>query len=287
MPARDFSSSFASLSGDPELGASRVLWLGDSSVLPINGYAFEGAVDMATTDSGGPGFVDRWGGPETTGIPIVRDAVGAAVDGNTSRLGRLLAPFAIRYVVVVEDRAPGNTEDVPVPEPLLQALGAQLDLEPVGGFDESLTVYRNASWAPMRSVLPPAVDTDATGLGGLVNTDLTGAEPTLLDEHDDGIAADGTIEEDGDVYVAATGDKNWKLEVDGEEAARRDAFGWANVFDTSDASGGDGEASLRYDTPLKRHALLLAQVVVWAIAWLALGNLRGRRTRSGTTRHRA
>jgi hypothetical protein len=274
MPGRDYSSSFESLGGDPELGASRVLWLGDSEVLPINGYAFRGSVDLATTDSGGPSFTDRWGGPETTGIPVVRDALDAAVDGNTSRLGRLLAPFAVRYVVVVEDRAPGGT-DVPVPDPVLRALGAQLDLEPVAGFDESLTVYRNASWAPMRSVLPSSVDTDVTGLAGLVNTDLTGAEPALLDEHDDGIAADGSVEGDGDVYLAATADSNWKLEVDGSGVERRDAFGWANVF----ARDGDGDASLRYDTPLRRHALLLGQVALWVVAWLALGNLRGRRNR--------
>src|SRR5690606_21956920 len=107
-----------------------------------------------------------------------------------SRLGRLLAPFAIRYVVVVEDRAPGKTENVPVPPNLLRSLGAQLDLEPIAGFDDALTVYRNASWAPMRAVLPSGVDTDAVGLAGLVHTDLSGATPALLDEHGNGIAAD-------------------------------------------------------------------------------------------------
>ena len=87
------------------------------------------------------------------------------------------------------------------------------------------------------------------------------------------------------MYVAATADDNWKLEVDGDEMVRRDAFGWANVFDVDDAVGSD--ASLRYDTPLKRHALLLAQVVVWIVAWLALGNLRGRRSGGAVVRRRA
>jgi hypothetical protein len=210
----------------------------------------------------------------------------AAVSGNTSRLGRLLAPFAIRYVVVVEDRAPGASEGVPVPDSLLRGLGSQLDLEPVAGFDESLTVYRNASWAPMRAILPAEVDTDVVGLGGLVNTDLSGADPTLLDAHDDGVAADGTLTADGDVYLAASADKNWKLEVDGDEVARRDAFGWSNAFAADDrASGDEPDASLRYDTPMKRHALLVGQIVLWIVAWLALGNLRGRRNRSAVSRH--
>lgn len=272
MPQRDFTSTFESFAGDPSEGRSRVLWLGDREVLPLAGYALGGSVELATTDAGGPAFTDRWGGPETAGIPIVRDAVNTAVDGNTSRLGRLLAPFAIRYVVVVESRAPG-APPVAAPEALTRALASQLDLEPVAGVDRSLTVYRNSSWAPMHTVLPEGMDGAASGIEALVRTDLSGLEPALTDHDSDGIEAEGAVPDDSEVYVATNAAPDWRLVVDGEEAPRHDAFGWANAFRVDDG----GEASLRYDTPLRRHVLLAGQLVLWVVAWVVLGNLRSRR----------
>ncbi|HEX7094450.1 MAG TPA: hypothetical protein VF183_01115, partial [Acidimicrobiales bacterium] len=65
--------------------------------------------------------------------------------------------------------------------------------------------------------------------------------------------------------------------------ARRDAFGWANVFDVEQG----GDASLTYETPLRRHVLLGGQVVLWVIAWIVLGNLRNRRTSRVGGRHSA
>jgi hypothetical protein len=122
-------------------------------------------------------------------------------------------------------------------------------------------------------LLPDAVATDGTTLQDLARTDLTNAQPVLGDVHRDGVAADGQVGA-GLVYVASTAAPDWSVVVDGTRVARRDAFGWANVFDAGDG----GNASLRYDTPMRRHVLLVAQIAVWGIAWLALGNLRHRRS---------
>jgi GT2 family glycosyltransferase len=295
MPDRGFTSTFDTLASSPDEGPGRVLWIGDQGVLPITGFELgQGAAEatvagnttsladdgydrlaVATTDDGGPTFTDRWGGPETTGVPGLSAALDTAVGGNTSRLGRLLAPYAIRYVVIVEGAAPGAGIDHPVPASLPRALGAQLDLEPVQGVSDEISVYRNLSWAPMRFLLPPPpnVDTDVTTLPEIARTDLAGLSPVLT-ESDDGIAAEGPVPDDRDVYVAATAAPDWHLEVNGNEVARRDAFGWANAF----AIDGAGDASLRYDTPMRRHLLLGAQVLLWIGAWFLLGNLRHRRS---------
>jgi GT2 family glycosyltransferase len=290
MPRRSFASTYDTLAGAPDEGPSRVLWLGDPSVLPLAAFelpsraAFDepGFEDLAlaTTDGGGPTLKDRWGGPQTTGIPAVATAVDAAVGGNTSRLGRLLAPYAIRYVVVVEGRSPGGGIERPIPESLPRALGAQLDLEPVQGISAEITVYRNLSWSPMRILIPAGVDTvdtDATTLPELARVDLAGLDPALL-ESSDGIDADGPLPDDSTLYLAATAAPDWHLEVDGDEVARRDAFGWANAFSVDQG----GDAALRYETPLRRRVLLLGQIVLWVGAWFLLGNLRNRRAPART-----
>jgi GT2 family glycosyltransferase len=290
MPARGFGSTFAALGADDGEGPGRVLWLGRERVLPLAGYelpdgestgdeAYDGMA-FATTDGGGPDLTDRWGGPETTGLPAVGRAIDAAVGGNTSRLGRLLAPYAIRYVVVIQGDAPGAGAEEPVPESLPRALGAQLDLEPVTGTGTELRIYRNLSWAPMRLALPDDVDTDVTTLAGLAQTDLTGATPALTGA-DDGIRADGEVPPGTELYLAATAAPDWRLEVDGAEVSRRDAFGWANVWSVEDG----GTAQLRYDTPLRRHVLQALQVLLWVGAWFVLGHLRHRRNARGHGSH--
>ena len=77
----------------------------------------------------------------------MRNAIEHAVAGDTSRLGRLLAPFGIRYVVTVEHLAPAPavTPTVPISAGVVRALGTQLDLERVEGINEAVTVYRNNS----------------------------------------------------------------------------------------------------------------------------------------------
>ena len=75
---------------------------------------------FATTDGKPPSLLDRWGGPETAGAQLVRDAISRAVAGDTNRLGALLSVLAIRYVVFTDHLVPAPyAGDVrPVPEQL-------------------------------------------------------------------------------------------------------------------------------------------------------------------------
>jgi GT2 family glycosyltransferase len=280
MPRRDFTSTYAALGSDDAPGTGRVLWIGDPTVLPVAGFDLDGAgTGFATTDSTVPVFTDRWGGPDTTGMPLIRAAVSHAVNGDTSRLGRLLSPFGIRYVVAVEHQAPapGTGVSVALDPALGRTLGGQLDLEQVTGVSDSITVYRNTSFVPIHAVLPPNLRTEvgADPLVAIARTDLGSSVPVLPDVDADGITAHGDVPAGAAVYVATTAAQQWHLSVDGHDAPRGDAFGWANVFAVADG----GSATLHYDTPLRRRVLIIGQGVLWLVAIVVAGRLRDRERR--------
>ena len=58
---------------------------------------------------------------------------------------------------------------------------------------------------------------------------------------------------------------HWKVSVDGTTAPRSEVFGWANQFDVDQAGAG----RLTYDTPITRRLLLVGQIVLWLVAFVA------------------
>ena len=287
MPRRDFSRSYAGLFARPEEGEPRVLWIGDSRVLPLGGLELAqddptnpaSGLAFATTDGRPPSLLDRWGGPETPGAQLVRDAIGRATAGDTSRLGALLSVLAIRFVVVTDHLVPAPYRgDVrPVSDALHRTFEAQLDLERVESVNEAVTVYRNNSWSPIRAVVPAAVDLQTNPFAraqGLV--ELGGSEPALAKTAPEGLDASGRLDAGDRMYLATTSSANWRLDVGGAEAVRRDAFGWANSFEVVSS----GEARLSYETPLRRRLVVVANVVVWVLVIVRLNALRERRRRS-------
>ena len=87
----------------------------------------------------------------------IGDALQIARQGGTARLGRLLAPMAVRYVVVPKRLATGEGAGTrPVPASLTRALGSQLDLRVLPS-DPAVDVYENVSWGGGRALLPPTV----------------------------------------------------------------------------------------------------------------------------------
>ena len=127
----------------------------------------------------------------------------------------------------------------------------------------------------MRSLLPQSVDpaTGADAIAALARVDLAAALPALGDVASDGITARGNVPAGASIYVATTAAREWRLEVGGQAVERGDAFGWANAFRSAPA----GEATLTYDTPLRRRLLLIGQVAVWIVALVALSDVTQRR----------
>ena len=106
-PTNDLRVSL-SLLDDRDIGPSyRVLWLGAPEVLPLAGWPIgQDGLYAATSVRGHPDIRHQWVGAPADSDQELLNAVAIGLSGNTVRMGRLLAPFGIRYLAVVERSAP-------------------------------------------------------------------------------------------------------------------------------------------------------------------------------------
>ena len=266
-----------SLLDDRDIGPSyRVLWLGDQEVLPLEGWAVgnEG-LHAGTSVRGHPDIRHQWVGALTDGHRQLIDAVEIGLSGNTTRMGRLLAPFGIRYVAVVERSTPSFSDgfDRQIGSRTRQALGSQLDLRPLAT-DPSVTVLVNESWMSSRAQFGSPVR--LVGLdepGELVGTDLTLGIPVLTDRRSS--REQRGFVGAGEVLVAEAFDPNWRLLIGGETIFPEPSFGWAMRFD----SPFSGRAALWHIRPDSVADRAIVQAVLWAVI-ARLSVYERRRTRS-------
>ncbi len=118
-------------------GSYRVLWLGDPRVLPGSGWTLSRGLSYELS-VGLPDATSVWPGVPPRSATAVAADVALARSHSTARLGKLLAPYGVRYVVVVSSLAPvvpGLQEPVSFPPPagLVSALRSQGDLRQVTG----------------------------------------------------------------------------------------------------------------------------------------------------------
>lgn len=263
-PNSDYLSSVESLLATDASapGSGRILWLGAADVLPVGGWRYDDQTSFAATDLAEPDVTDRFVAARSGASSLLADAVRIAETRRTNRLGRLLAPMGVRYLIVVEQQGPSDrSRQRPAPAELTDSLAQQLDLAqiPLG---DGLTVYRNTAWISTRSVLP-ASDAPRDDFTQAVGERLGDAAPAL--PTDVGVTdASGPIPSAGEVLIAQTADENWHLTVDGAAAPRHELYGWANGFTVD--PGGAGR--LTYDTPRVRQILGAGQLVLWALVIL-------------------
>ncbi|MEY2571212.1 MAG: hypothetical protein QOE63_1562, partial [Acidimicrobiaceae bacterium] len=104
-------SGFASVLGfmqdeQATVGPFRVLWIGDPDVLPVAGWQLRDGIAYGTTDAVLPTVEDRWRPAAEGSSGLLADALRIADRRETARLGRLLAPMGVRYIVVAEAASP-------------------------------------------------------------------------------------------------------------------------------------------------------------------------------------
>jgi len=283
LPRGDFNRSLSFLGDGTTDGAYRVLWLGDASAIPLQGWALDApAVDdlgpdrtlaYATTVAGTPTIAEQWPGSDSGATGNLARALQTASDGGTARLGALLSPMAVRYVAVPVAPAPDPyaRSRASIPTDLLSVLDAQLDLESIT-VNPGVRVYRNSAWAPGVALLPSDTQLPSGGPSLSDRTDpaLQGSTAVLTDT--DGYASsEGELDTAGEVYVASAGD-GWQLSVNGESLTRSSAFGWSSSFTATEG----GPATLSFQTPITRWLLLLGQVFVWIVVVVYLLRVRVR-----------
>lgn len=260
MPEAGWEDAFTFVD-ESSAATSRILWIGDDDLLPVGAWSFDDQLGFAVTPARSPSLLDAWPGPIDDTTLLVSDALDTAIDGGTSRLGNFLAPFGIRWVVLIEEDvpAPFGSREVPIEPQILGRLGEQLDLERLE-FRDGAVVYENSAWLPVvgsivaGSVSPEADYAEAVRVGAELDVD-----PTFV-----GTVRrfTGLVNSDDPVYLASSASDSWRLNVSDSTALRSRAFGWANVY--TPAVGGSAE--LAHGTALRHRLLLGGQALLWAVA---------------------
>ncbi|MEX2293804.1 MAG: glycosyltransferase family 2 protein [Acidimicrobiales bacterium] len=271
MPGGDHQRALSFIDLDNETVPFRILWLGDPAALPLGSWELTDGVAYSTTDHGTPRLEDLWVGSDDGVTGLLADVIDLARTGQTARLGRLLAPMGVRYIVVPERLAPAPfaSDALPIPEALADTLDGQLDLEPLD-LPAGVLVFRNQAFYPMRAQIttakaPPA----AAGVVAAAGVDLSGLG-ALLPKDAGTFRWSGPVQPDKTLLWAAAHSDRWTLSVDGRSMAHTKPYGWANGFDVTSA----GDATLRYATSPVRYGLLLLQVLAWL--WVGRRLLRSR-----------
>lgn len=259
-----------SLVDDRDVGPDyRVLWLGAPEVLPMRGWDLGvGGLAAATSVRGYPDVRHQWAVPSTPGTERLLATVKVGLAGDTLRLGRLLASFGVRYLVVVERSGPSYSAgwERPLDTALAEALASQIDLRPLAA-DPSVRVYRNEAWWSSRAQFSQPFPSDfAQDPVDLVVSDLSDGVGVLTDYRSVSLQRGpvGT----GPLVVTESFDPQWTLEVEGTRVEPSPALGWAMRFDPPVA----GSAELRFERSDATSNAILAQVFIWlAIGWVAVG----------------
>ena len=223
--------------------------------------------------------------PEDADETIV-EALDAVATGSTARAGRLLAPFAVRYIIVpVVDGATSLQDDpLPLPTGLLDALGDQLDLGEVYSPRSNYIVFENQAWIPARSMLTAdgAEASRRAGAVALAQADASGATPILIGVRRAARRA-GTTSPPGrstsPSRSTAAGRSRWT--VSRCRVGRRSARPSPSTSTVPAAPGSRTRARRRGSW------FLAAQAIGWVVVLLAAINVRVPRMRRAAARRRA
>ncbi len=240
--------------------ASRVLWIGDASVLPLDAMSTESGIQYVVTDGGSAEIWGRWqAGPvgSTDGIGRQLDLAQA---GEIVRLGRLLAPYGIDYVIVTEKLAP-SPYDGPVIDAgdgIQSALAQQLDLQRVPGVPD-LTVFRNRSSRGVTPLVPSTDQAQATTAAEQLDVDLTSGVAGFVQDQPGRWLVD--VPEGSDVLVSLHSNG---LEASGSRTEAISGFDELMVL----PSGSGGEVVVEFGSRLQRRLAILGQFFLVAIGAL-------------------
>jgi GT2 family glycosyltransferase len=269
MPDQEFNELFAQ---QPSSTTTRVLWIGHDDVLATGGQRFTEGLTLAVSPDRVTGFADRWAGTPQPADRLIENAVTLALEGGTSRLGRLLAPFAIGEVILVGQSAPAPATGVvkPIPDSLVATLTEQLDLAQVE-VSPGLIRYRNDAALAVAAVLDEGIlsgDDLRSFASGREPFEAASLEPVAADR----TSFTGPVTVGQEIYLAVPSDTDWRASVDGRGATERRAAGWAKAFSPSLS----GTAVVTHRTATSHRLMMAAQAALWGLAIISLMRLNAR-----------
>jgi GT2 family glycosyltransferase len=252
----DLTNAYGAIEAPPEEGSYRVLWIGDAHVL--GAAATPTANDLAWTSSldGAPDIRALWPAAPGAADDVLTEAITAGLDGRTSRLGRELARFGVRYLVVMDQQAPvpEPSRRVPVSDARAAGFASQLDLVRTGVVNPAVVVYENTAWVPVHAAVAPAA---------LDNLRLDDPAPvaTNRDGHD---VWTGQVRVTRNVYAAWAPSPRWTLQLGNQVMPRIDVGSVGMGFETA-AVEDVSDAVFAYDTSETHRLILGAQLFGWTL----------------------
>ncbi len=262
----------------------RTVWLGDPDLLPLAGWSLDEVDGVSVGVSSGldPTVTERYHLDGGDGVDALQSAIDAALRGETTRLGRMLAPMGVRYLVAVDRAAPEPfaARETPLPDGAVGALREQLDLSEID-LNPGLVMFEVADTWPLRSDLQGTeLPEGSDDLAQLLHAPLDPPEPVLSAGAGPRTRVSGRLDQGAEVAQSVEHDPAWSLDVDGESVAPDRLLGWAQRYDATDG----GQATLGWGTPTSTRALQAVQLL--GLVGLVLLARRRRRTATHVGRRR-
>jgi hypothetical protein len=270
QPNATVSQLFAQMPDNPPDGNYRVLFVGDNELLPISTNAVTNKVSYGVSDDGPVNIVSHWAPQRTAMNELADHALNALIDRQTVRVGRLMSPLAIRYIVVPLGDQPSQSARL-----LVDSLSNQIDLRRLY-FAKDLAIFENSAWLPIVSLLDEesAVASEKVDESALIVRELRSLLPLFIDDQSVSNKTVSSAFDGGTVHLAVPFNKNWQLIVDDARLNPRVAFGASTAFDAPIK----GVAKLSFRTSKLRDLYLVAQALVWlGLLMLAVNFSRFRR----------
>jgi GT2 family glycosyltransferase len=269
-------------------GNFRVLWLGDPAVLPAGAWQLSKGFAYALSENGLGDATSLWPGSSPGPASAVGAAVRLAESAKTVRLGHLLAPYAVRYVVVVSSLGPStvgpqSTLSRSLPSDLLPGFARQIDLRQLisqSGFE----VFVDDAALPERA-LRPASPASANAVHGATRTapsatvfgvSTSGSSPALSGWHAVLRGVPGSTHVTGRVgagtiFDAVAPENAWQLVGPGVGNRRAQlAFGYAASFRLVRSS----IVTVRFAGSWRHGLAVGAEVALWIVVLGAFGGRR-------------
>lgn len=271
QPENTVAQLLVQLPDNPIEGNYRTLFIGDRNLLPISTNYVNSDLSYGVADDGPLNFASIWAPQETPMNESTRQALELLVANDTSRVGQLVSPLALRYLVV-----PLGSEPTSASKRLVESLSNQLDLRRLY-FSRDLVIFENVSWLPMISVLDKesSIASEQVNDLSLISQKLKSDNALLVDKNPVSNKKVKTRFSGGTVHLSVPFDAGWHLTIDGAQLSPRVAFGASTAFDVPIA----GVAQLEYKTSILRYLYLILQAIVWlALIILAvnISRFRGR-----------
>ena len=270
QPNATVSQLFAQMPDNPTDGNYRVLFVGDNELLPISTNAVTNKVSYGVSDDGPVNIVSHWAPQRTAMNELADHALNALIDRQTVRVGRLMSPMAIRFIVVPLGDQPSQSARL-----LVDSLSNQIDLRRLY-FAKDLAIFENSAWLPIVSLLDEesAVASEKVDESALIVRELRSLLPLFIDDQSVSNKTVSSAFDGGTVHLAVPFNKNWQLIVDDARLNPRVAFGASTAFDAPIK----GVAKLSFRTSKLRDLYLVAQALVWlGLLMLAVNFSRFRR----------